>query len=184
MSETNSETYNSKILDELLRAAEEIEVRERQLYLPFNRIPDPRVRQTVLMLIRKYADMSENFAQSLARRAENYGIMVSLASLQQPKSDGIVLVLKFQIVGVRGDILKERYKTLKRLAKTVKGYKSTNSVELQGETNEPGLRHTIRDSNTPTNSQKDTSKSNSEEYNGSGSYLASNSQASGRILEL
>jgi len=184
MSEGYSETYTEKVIDELLKAIEELELRERSLYLPFNQLPDPRVRQTILMLVRKYADMTENFAQSLARRAENYGVMITLASIQQPKNDGVILVLKLQVLGVRGDILKERYKSLKRIVRSVKGYKSIKPTESEGELNESGERSPDRDSDTTTNSQKDTAEGNSQEYNGSGSYLASNSKASGRILEL
>jgi len=190
MSEPYSPPYpdrgSERVLEELLRAAEEIEVREREQYLPLSMVPDPRVRSAVLMLARKYADMTENFAQSLARRAEDYGVMMVTANLEKPTNDGVILVIKFQIIGVRGDVLKSRYQALKRIAKSVKGYKSSNRFSESGEINEPnegeprGGSPDYRD--TSAYSEEDKGKSHSEKDYGAGHSIDGNSEALGGIL--
>jgi len=196
MSETQSspdldrdwDKRSERILEELLRSVDELESRERQMYLPLNMIPDPKVRSAVIMLARKYADMTENFAQSLARRAESYGVMMVTANLEKPTEDGIILVVKFQVLGVRGDVLRARYQALRQVVRNIKGYKSVMREQRTGEIDEsepepgPGSADTGRYS--ASRSEENPSKSNSEEYNGAGSGTHGDSEASGGILGL
>jgi len=182
------DTGSNKVLEELLEAAAEVENREREMYMPFNMIQDPRVRAAIIMLARKYADMTENFAQSLARKAEDYGIMMLTSNLEKPTQDGIILVVKFQIVGVRGDILKARYNTLKRIARSVKFYKSTYRLMRIGDMSEPGSEPGYggadTGSHTSPDSEENTAEGGGEEYNGSGPYSAGDSESSGRVIVL
>lgn len=188
MSETDSNTYSEKLIDELLKAVEELETRERWMYLPFTQLPDPRVRQTILMYVRKLADQTENYAQGFARRSERYGIMISIASMQKPLQDGIILVLKFQVVGVRGDILKTYYRQLKRMVRNVNSYKSIKTTEPIGGENESGSESrsgsTDTGNDTSTNSQKDTSEGYSEKHNDTGLDTSGDSEGSGRVIVL
>jgi len=187
MSETETEPYMEKsaerVLDELLKTVEEMEARERERYLPFSQIPDPKVRQVVLMLARKYADMTENFAQGVARRAENYGVMISTAHYEKPTSDGVILVIKFQVLGVRGDILKARYRALKQIVKSVKGYKSLAKEPVEGEKFEPGRGSSVSDRDTASDSKENPAEGSSEEIDGSGYSTHGYSQAVRGIIE-
>jgi len=186
MSETDNIPKPERIIEELLRAADEMERRERERYLPFNMIPDPRVRSAVIMLARKYADMTENFAQGLARRAESYGVMMVTANMEKPTEDGVILVVKFQIVGVRGDILKARYQALRKVVKMVKGYKSANRFSTSGEMSEsgsePGYGGTDSGSHTSPNSKEAEAEGYSEGDYGSGPDSAGDSEGSGRVI--
>jgi len=187
-SESEESGYSEKLIDELLKAVEEMETRERWMYLPFTQLPDPKIRRTILLYVRKIADQTENYAQGWARNAEKYGIMMTIASMQKPIQDGIIVVLKFQVVGVRGDILKAYYRSLKRFVKSVKEYKSSGEEESIGEEiesgAEPRTRPSIASDNTTTSSKEAEAESHSEEHNDTGSDTSSYSEDSGRVIVL
>jgi len=179
---------SEKVFKELLKYAMEMEIKSEKLYRPFNEITDMNMRRILILLARKYSDMTENFAQSLARKAERYGVAMSVATLHEPKEDGVILVIRFGIQGIRDDIFKAyMYMLQKWVVRHYKYYPRKKKSELGvviGSGTESGTESPDTGSHTSPDSEENKAEGYSEGDYGSRPDSAGDSESAGGVIIL
>ena len=80
-------------------------------------IPSQKLLEVIGLSVRRQLDTVENYAQFVARRLQDFGIIIEVESTISPIYDGYKLVLAFKIRGVRKDIIEKKLRILKRHSK-------------------------------------------------------------------
>jgi len=80
-------------------------------------IPNQKLLDMINLSVRKHIDSVENYAQFVARRLQDFGIVLEVESSVSPMPDGFRLTLSYKIRGVRKDIVEKKLRILKRHAK-------------------------------------------------------------------
>jgi len=82
-------------------------------------IPSSHLVALIAQAVRKQLDTVENYAQFVARRLQEMGIVVEVYSSMTPITDGYTLTVSFRVRGVRKNVLEKRFKVVRRLAKEI-----------------------------------------------------------------
>ena len=80
-------------------------------------IPSQKLLDVISLSVRRQLDTVENYAQFVARRLQDFGIVIEVESTISPMPDGYKLVLAFKLRGIRKDIVEKKLRILKRHAK-------------------------------------------------------------------
>ncbi|RLE65537.1 MAG: hypothetical protein DRJ38_03565 [Thermoprotei archaeon] len=82
-------------------------------------IPSSHLVAVLAQAVRKQLDTVENYAQFVARRLQESGILVDVLTSMTPTTDGYTLTITFRVRGVRKDVLEKRFRLVKKIAKEI-----------------------------------------------------------------
>jgi len=98
-------------------------------------VGERKLVEEILNTVREQLDSVENFAQYVARRLQNYGLVVAMESSITPVNDGYTLVVSFRLRGIRKDVVDKARRLLWRHSKgwTTAGIKYKRAEEEMSE---------------------------------------------------
>ncbi|RLG59001.1 hypothetical protein DRN86_04905 [Candidatus Geothermarchaeota archaeon] len=79
-------------------------------------IPSSKMVAIIAQAVRKQLDTVENYAQFVARRLQESGVVLDVQTSMNSIQDGYILTITFRVRGVRRDVLKKRLRPIKKLA--------------------------------------------------------------------